>query len=386
MIKIATMKRSPPPKSALCSLASTVPDRRDYERAKRCFVEYPAGPGSDAGSSDEKLSPVSGWVFSWKDVFPRHGKPCLAGTTYLTDASTVTHPLIEKFNAAGARWGGVTACSELSFSVLGENELYPPPLNPHSDVPRLCGGSTSGGAAAIAMGLSDVYVGTDSGGSVRLPAAWCGIVGFKPTQARCWSHPTVGFSKSFDTVGLLAASVEKVDVAYRVMMRGAGAYRSVPSRSIKVITANLPRLAVPDSSNGSVYQAALQTLKSNGFAFEADTFDPIGRAYHMREKSGLLSSVEGWVRWRDQVLSGEFDVSPRIRGWFESTRFRDPRHLIARLTVERNALIAAFDDAVPQGAVFVTPASPISPPLLTAVDDPSAYEETYRRPRYPCLR
>ena len=129
-------------------------------------------------------SPLSGALVSVKDLFDVEGYVTRAGTVFMEDDAPATHsaPPVQQLRDAGALLVGHTNMTELAYSGLG--------INPHHGTPKnvlypsaVPGGSTAGGAVSVALGLADIAVGTDTGGSVRIPAAFNGIVGFKPTQA-----------------------------------------------------------------------------------------------------------------------------------------------------------------------------------------------------------
>lgn len=155
--------------------------------------------GADAG-------PLAGLTFGVKDVFNVAGHPNGGGTPdYLAThaPATSTAPTVEACLKAGARMAGITIADELAFSPFGENFHYGTPLNPAAP-DRVPGGSSSGSASAVAQGLVDFALGTDTAGSVRIPASYCGIFGIRPTHGAVSLEGVMPLSPSFDTVGWFA--------------------------------------------------------------------------------------------------------------------------------------------------------------------------------------
>src|SRR5581483_2886752 len=145
------------------------------------FVDYPDVPVANAPSG-----PLAGLTFGVKDIFDVAGYPTGAGNPLKRAESGVkvkNAALVQAALDAGARFVGKTHTAELAFSIDGRNVHYGTPVNP-ADPRRVPGGSSSGSAAAVAAGLVDFALGSDTGGSIRGPASFCGIVGLRPTHGR----------------------------------------------------------------------------------------------------------------------------------------------------------------------------------------------------------
>ena len=154
-------------------------------------------------------SPLAGLPVSIKNLCNVAGETTLAGSKALDDAppANADAPVVARLRAAGAVIVGSTNMSEFAFSGVGFNPHYGTPGNP-ADRKRVPGGSSSGAAVSVADGMAVAALGTDTGGSVRIPAAVCGIVGFKPTARRVPIDGVVPLSTSLDSIGPLANSVE----------------------------------------------------------------------------------------------------------------------------------------------------------------------------------
>lgn len=156
----------------------------------------------------QTLSPLAGLPVSIKDLFDVAGETTLAGSVVLDGhpPAMIDAPVVARLRAAGAAIIGKTNMTEFAFSGVGINPHYGTPANPR-DPARIPGGSSSGAAVSVADGSCVAAIGSDTGGSVRIPAALCGLVGFKPTKRRVPTAGMVPLSPTLDTVGPIAANV-----------------------------------------------------------------------------------------------------------------------------------------------------------------------------------
>src|SRR6516165_12459714 len=202
-------------------------------------------------------SPLAGIPVSIKDLFDVAGEVTLAGSRALDDtpAATADAPIVARLRAAGAVLIGRTNMTEFAFSGVGINPHYGTPGNPY-DRRLIPGGSSSGAAVSVSDGGAVVGIGTDTGGSVRIPAALCGIVGFKPTQKRIPRDGVTPLSTTLDSIGPLANSVACCAVADAVL---AGELPSVPSE----IPVEALRLGVPQSYVLDGLEAEVATAFAN---------------------------------------------------------------------------------------------------------------------------
>lgn len=156
----------------------------------------------------EPIGPLAGVPYSAKDVYCTRGIPTGAGSRILAGwRPPYDAAVIERMNAAGAVLFGKTNCDEFAMGGTNETSAYRPhPHNPH-DPDRVPGGSSGGSAAAVAAGEGALSLGTDTGGSIREPAAFCGVVGLKPTYGLVSRWGTAAFASSMDTMGPITRSV-----------------------------------------------------------------------------------------------------------------------------------------------------------------------------------
>ena len=171
------------------------------------FMPYPNSPIPSAATG-----PLHGLTFAVKDLFDVAGYPTSAGQpTWLAQSGikNETAPTVTRLLQAGAAFCGKTITDELAFSLIGSNAHFGSPINPAAP-DRFSGGSSSGSATAVAHGLVDFSLGTDTGGSVRTPASNCGIFGFRPSHGRVSLSGAHALAPSFDTCGWFARNLDTI--------------------------------------------------------------------------------------------------------------------------------------------------------------------------------
>ena len=202
--------------------------------------------------------PLAGLTFAAKDLFDIAGHVTGAGNPdwlRLHTPAPRTAPVVQTLLDAGADMVGKTHTDELSRGIFGENAHYGTPTNPRAPG-RVPGGSSSGSAAAVAGGLVDFALGTDTGGSVRIPASFCGIFGIRPTHGRLSLDGVVGQAPSFDTVGWLARDADLLARAGAVLLKADLARAPAPRRLIIAADA----FAVAEKATAAALRPAAQRI------------------------------------------------------------------------------------------------------------------------------
>src|ERR671927_1235558 len=192
---------------------ATAPERAVGTAEDDAFVESVEVDPTGSGSLD-------GLSFAVKDLIDIGGHKTGCGNPTWRDThppASVNAVCVEQLLGAGARCVGKTVSDELAFSLLGENHFYGTPRNPKAPG-RVPGGSSSGSASAVASGLVDFALGTDTGGSVRVPANNCGIWGLRPSHGFISVAGVNPFAPTFDTVGILASSAEIMAAVASVLL------------------------------------------------------------------------------------------------------------------------------------------------------------------------
>jgi aspartyl-tRNA(Asn)/glutamyl-tRNA(Gln) amidotransferase subunit A len=320
-------------------------------------------------------SRYAGIPISLKDLFDIAGEPTPAGSRALADtpAATTHAPVVQRMLAAGFVPMGRTNMTEFAFSGLGINPHYGTPCSPWDRASkRIPGGSSSGTAVSVSDGMAVAGLGTDTGGSCRIPAAFCGIVGYKPTALRVPITGVLPLAPSLDSVGPLAPSVTCCAVIDALL---AGEIPSPPMPA----TLNGLRLGVPtnvvldgmDAIVSSAFDRALATLSQAG-----------ARVIHMRvaefdelpavnAKGGFAASeAYAWHRSLLATKGGQYD--PRIRVRIErGERMTAVDYL--ELVAARQRLIASFDARTRDVDALIMPTVPIVPPRIADLDDEREY-------------
>ena len=248
------------------------------------------------------------------------GEPTMAGSVILSGAPNAPSDavIVGRLRAAGAIIVGKTNMTEFAYSTLGLNPHYGTPRNP-CDPARIPGGSSSGAAAAVAYGLSMASIGSDTGGSVRIPAAFCGLVGFKPTQGRIPRGGMFPLSLSLDSIGPIASSVACCALLDGVM--AGEALRSLPEVPVRGL-----RLAIPtrylteglDSAVGRAFESALARLRAAG----ARTVDSPLAGFDVLDEIEALGGVigpEAYAVHRPLLGEQRERYDPRVRSRLEES-------------------------------------------------------------------
>ncbi|KND58490.1 Asp-tRNAAsn/Glu-tRNAGln amidotransferase A subunit and related amidase [Candidatus Burkholderia verschuerenii] len=263
------------------------------------------------------LSPLAGIPVSVKDLFDIEGQITRAGSKLLSDAPPATSDAVSvaRLRRAGAVIVGRTNMSEFAYSGLGLNPHYGTPHSPyHANVPgdaRIAGGSSSGAAASVADGMAAIALGTDTGGSIRIPAAMCGLTGFKPTASRIPKQGGVPLSKTLDSFGPIGNSVACCVLVDRIL---AGREPDVPAtRPLEGVRLGVLTNFVTNDVEAPVAQAvaaAINHLAAAGALVEDVRFAPLDRLPELSRFP--LIAIEAWAWHRKLVAERGAQYDPRV--------------------------------------------------------------------------
>jgi aspartyl-tRNA(Asn)/glutamyl-tRNA(Gln) amidotransferase subunit A len=281
--------------------------------------------------------------------------------------------------AAGFIPVGRVNMTEFAFSGLGINPHHGTPASPWDRASRrIPGGSSSGTAVAVADGMAAAGLGTDTGGSCRIPAAFCGIVGYKPTARRVPITGVLPLAPSLDSVGPLAPSVACCAAIDAIL---AGEMQSPPPPPPGPVTLDGLRLAVPenlvldgmDSSVAGAFDRALSVLSAAGAQIRHVHFGEFDQLPAVNASGGFAAS-EAYAWHRHLLATQGAGYDPRIR-----VRIARGEHMSAAeyldLVAARARLIASFDRATAPYDCLVLPTAPIIAPRIAELDDERAYND-----------
>ncbi|HNT39207.1 MAG TPA: amidase [Rubrivivax sp.] len=260
-------------------------------------------------------SPLEGIPVSIKDLFDVAGEVTCAGSVVLRDqpAATRSARIVERLIAAGAVIVGRTNMTEFAFSGLGLNPHYGTPRNPWDRrTGRIPGGSSSGAAVAVTDAMCAVAIGTDTGGSVRIPSALCGLTGFKPTASRVPLDGALPLSRALDSIGPLAASVRCCAVADAIL--AGDTPQPLVAAELDGARLAIPEQVVLDETDDAVaraFDAACKRLARHGASVRRLPIPAFARlpALHAR---GTLATAEAWQMNRRLAETRAEAYDPRV--------------------------------------------------------------------------
>lgn len=319
-------------------------------------------------------SPLEGLPISVKDLFDVAGHVTLAGSVVLKDEPTAQKNalVVQRLLDAGAILVGRTNMTEFAFSGLGINPHYGSPSSPWDrQTGRISGGSSAGAGVAVADQMSVISLGSDTGGSVRIPAAFCGITGFKPTARRIPSDGTLPLSFSLDSTGPLAPSVHCCAIVDAILA-GQPAHAENPPAPDQL------RFAVPatmilenaDDHVISVFEQTLNALKAAGAQIDIVDIPEFEQLPYINRKGGLIAA-EAWTWHAKHVEQAHDDYDPRVVSRILRGRAMTASDYI-EVMQDRALWIRAVEARLTYYDALLMPTSPIIAPVikdLQASDD-----------------
>ena len=316
---------------------------------------------------------LDGVPISWKDLFDTAGIPTEAGSALLKHRTpTRDAAVLETATLQGLVCLGKTHMSELAFSGLGLNPVTatPPCLNDDRAVP---GGSSSGAAASVAFGLAPAAIGSDTGGSVRIPAAWNDLVGLKTTAGSLPLTGTVPLCEQFDTIGPLAHSVE--DCAHLLAaLHGSRPADLAGAGLAGKRLAILETVALDDlrDSPAKGFEDATQRLARAGATIDRIAVPEVAEAMGL---AAILFTAEAYGIWRETIEKAPEKIFPRILDRFRSGATFTAMDYVAAWR-RLHAIRAIWADRTAAFDAVILPTAPILPPDANRLMTDDAYYVT----------
>jgi aspartyl-tRNA(Asn)/glutamyl-tRNA(Gln) amidotransferase subunit A len=343
------------------------------EGIRACLTVYSQAARAAADAADARaragitLGPLDGAIVTIKDLFDVAGEPTRAGSKVLADASpaVIDAPVVRRLRAAGSVIVAKTNMTEFAFSVIGINSHYGTPGNP-ADRSLVPGGSSSGGAVAVADGMCEIAIGSDTGGSLRVPAAFCGIVGFKPSKFRIPAEGAFPLSYTLDSIGPMAKSVTQCGAADAVMS-GIDASAVEPHR-LGGLRIGIPQGRLINNLDPTVslrFSEAIRELGRAGVQLSDESLsllDDMGRV----NAKGAITPIESYAIHRDLLATRANDYDPFVRNRIEASRDVSAADYLA-LVRGRAQLVRAMDNRLSEIDALVLPTTPIVAPKIAEV-------------------
>ncbi len=317
-----------------------------------------------AGLIGSGVGPLRGLTFAAKDVFDVAGSRTGFGSpTWLEShpPAAATAPAVQRLLDAGADMMGKTLTDELTYSLSGQNAHYGTPVN--SAAPgRICGGSSSGSASAVAGGMVDFALGTDCGGSVRLPASYCGILGIRPTHGRISLEGVSPFTWSFDVAGWFARDASVFSAVGKVLLDDEKELPA-PRRllfaedAFGVVEPEVTEALVPAGqlAAGVIGEQADVTVGPDGLTGWFETFR-------------VIQAWEIWYNHATWITEHKPDFGPGIRERIEwASRVTQGEVEAAR--ARRDGIVDRINELFGEGDVLCLPTSPRVAPRVDAPAD-----------------
>ncbi len=353
----------------------------DGEGARTFLKVYaePARASADAMDALRRVGrapgPYAGIPLSLKDLLDVAGETTPAGSRVLAEAppAAAHAPVVARLLAAGFVPIGRTNMTEFAFSGLGLNPHYGTPLSPWDRASqRIPGGSSSGAAVSVADGMALAAIGTDTGGSCRIPAAYCGVVGYKPTARRVPITGVLPLAPSLDSVGPLARSVSCCAIVDAVLA-GEPPAPPIPAQlaGLRLAVAETVALDGLDPAVAAAFDRALDTLSKSGARIVRARFPEFEESQAVSAAGGFAASEA--FAWHRRLLAEQgAQYDPRIRARIArgerigAADYVDLRAARARLIARFNASTVGFD-------AVLMPTSPILPARIADLADDREY-------------
>ncbi len=317
-----------------------------------------------AGAED---GPLRGVTFAAKDIYDIAGYVTGCGNPDWArshEAATKTAPAVQRLLDAGAYLVGKTITDELAYSLNGQNHHYGTPSN--SNAPgRIPGGSSSGSASAVAGGLVDTALGSDTGGSIRTPASYCGLFGLRPSHGRLSLEGVMPLAPSFDTVGWFARDAELLRRVGEVLFEASAADAAAPTALVLIEDA----FALAEDAVQAALAPFVEKLKARlslGDAIEAG--EPGGGLGEWMWRFRKIQASEIWKVHGTWIEAQNPSFGPEVAerfNWAKDVEAGDAGD-VAEASAARVEFTSRLESLVPDGTLLCLPSTPGIAPLVSA--------------------
>jgi len=350
------------------------------EGARACLTVYREQALAAAEAADARartgvsLGPLDGAIVTLKDLFDVAGEVTRAGSKVLADEGTpavADATVVQRLRAAGAVIVAKTNMSEFAFTGIGANPHYGTPGNP-ADRARVPGGSSSGAGVSVGDGMCEIAIGTDTGGSVRVPASLCGVTGFKPSRQRVPTTGVFPLSSTLDSIGPLAMNIADCANADAIMAgETPWALEPAPLAGLRVGVAQGMTLQNLDDAVGKSFPKALDRLETAGARLSNEVLPLLDDMMGVLSRTSILVA-EAYAVHRDRVTRRSADIDPIVAARVDKGRDISSADYIDAVGT-RAGLIRAMDARLADLDVLVMPTTATVAPRLDEVAEPKSF-------------
>ena len=350
------------------------------EGARTCLTVYrdQAKVAADAADARAKagvtLGPLDGTIVSIKDLFDVAGEVTRVGSKVFAEEgkpAAADAPVVRRLRAGGAVIIAKTNMSEFAYTGIGANPHFGTPGNP-ADRKRVPGGSSSGAAVAATDGMCEIAIGTDTGGSCRIPGALCGIVGYKPSRQRIPTNGAFPLSYSINSIGPIARSVEACARADAVMANETYVpVDPVPLAGLRIGVAEGYPLENLDETVDARFSDAVARLNKAGAHISEEKLSLLDEMAQVNSKGGV-QPAEAFAIHRELLSRRADAIDPNVRVRLERARNISAADYIDMVR-GRARLIRLMDDRIADVDVLAWPTTPIVAPTMQEVAAPDEF-------------
>ncbi|TPL46978.1 amidase [Mesorhizobium sp. B2-4-4] len=355
--------------TTLARLAARAGEERVFTKLYTEAARAAADAADARRRAGVRLGPLDGTIISIKDLFDVCGEATTAGSLLLKDAAPAIGDamIVRRLRQAGAVIIGKTNMTEFAFTAIGDNQHYGTPGNA-TDADRIPGGSSCGAGVSVGEGTSEISIGSDTGGSIRIPAALNGVVGFKPTARRVPLTGAFPLSATLDSVGPLARTVAQCAAADAVM---AGEDLALPAPlALAGLRIGLPRGVLFGETEGAVaaaFERCLGKIEQAGARVADLSIDDLIADLRAVTKRGSIAAMEGAEVHADWLAAGSpVPVDPHVSGPLSRAAML-PTPVYIRALRRRAVLAAATDERLTSVDVLALPTTPVTAPTIVSL-------------------
>ena len=351
------------------------------EGVRACLTVYREAAHAAAEAADARakagisLGRLDGAIVSIKDLFDVAGEVTRAGSKVVAEEgkpAAEDAPVVRRLRSAGAVIVAKTNMTEFAFSGIGANPHFGTPGNP-ADRTRVPGGSTAGGAVAAADDMCEIAIGSDTGGSCRTPAAFCGIVGYKPSRQRIPTGGAFPLSYTLDSIGPLAKSVVACAAADAILAgETPRPLDAAPPANLRIGIAQGMPLEKLDDAVSKSFAAALDRLNKAGLRLSDEALPLLDGMNEVNKLGGGIAPSEAFAIHRDRIARRGEDLDQNVRLRIERARNNSAADYIDMLR-RRAELVRAMDARLTDIDVLAMPTVAIVAPVLAELASPEEF-------------